>query len=66
MMSSVTPHGRKLRSACEDRCAAHGDKPCFVVEPGCDACMDCRRECGEDVDGDPLPLDPNAVVRPLI
>lgn len=64
----MNAHERRLRSVCEERCG--GDPPCYVLDERASKpfapCVDCRRECGEDVDGDPQPLDPNAVVAPLL
>ena len=50
-------------SECTDSCAEFGDPPCLRVEPGCKPCADCLRACGVEV---PEPLDPGAVVKPLL
>ena len=67
----MSGHMRMLRAACRDRCAEMGDPPCF--ELACwdpdekDAwCVACRRDAGENVDEDPVPLDPDAVIAPLL
>ena len=67
----MSGHETRLRSACRDRCAEFGDPPCFELDlwdgDAKDAyCVDCRRECGENVDEDAAPLDEHAVVRPLL
>lgn len=49
--------------ACRERCAAFGDPPCFRAEPGCRPCLDCLAEAGEVLEE---PLDPDAVIRPLL
>ena len=64
-------HEARLRSACLERCAEFGDPPCYDLDnwdpEEKDAyCVACRKECGEDVDDDPVPLDEHAVVRPLL
>lgn len=59
-----------LKSECQDRCAEYGDPPCYelVEDPPSigpwRACADCLNACG--FPPDPEPLDPAAVVRPLI
>lgn len=57
-----------LRSLCQDRCAEFGDPPCYeLAERGGDEpawCELCERDAG--LDPKPEPLDPNAVVRPLL
>jgi len=55
-----------LESICAERCADFGDPPCYQVVENWSAakfCADCRRACGIEV---PEPIDPNAVVRPLL
>lgn len=64
-------HEQRLREACRDRCGEFGDPPCFELDcwdpEAKDAyCVDCRRDCGEDVENDPSPLDPDAVMKPLL
>ncbi len=61
----------KLRSVCQDRCAEeHGDPPCWEIvkdEPSLgewSPCAECKADCGLPVE--PEPLDPEAVMRPLI
>lgn len=48
---------------CADRCAEFGDPPCRRVEPGCKPCRECCEAVGFMM---PEPLDPDAVVRPLL
>jgi hypothetical protein len=55
-----------LRDACQERCAQFGDPPCFdVVADWGDQCWcdDCKREAGVEVFE---PLDPAAVIGPLL
>lgn len=49
--------------ACVERCAEFGDPKCLDVSPTCGPCEDCLVECGLEVIP---PLDPNAVVGPLL
>ena len=59
-----------LMSLCQDRCSAFGEPPCYDIvedEPRLgpwSPCKDCRAEAG--IPDDPEPLDPDAVVRPLL
>lgn len=54
---------QQLRSICQSRCAEFGEPPCFEFNKFDGFCKECREESGEHVDE---PLDPNAVVRPLL
>lgn len=54
---------KDLKEACRENCAEFGDPPCWEIDPGCDPCKECRLEVGDHI---PEPLDPNAVVRPLL
>lgn len=61
----------RLKSECQDRCASEfGDPPCWEIvndEPSLGpwkACADCLKACG--LPPDPEPLDPNAVIVPLL
>ena len=38
----------------------------YPTANGEDFCRDCREAAGENVDDDPIPLDPGAVVTPLL
>lgn len=64
---SVTKH---LMSLCQDRCSEFGEPSCMqVVEDNPDLrpwrpCRDCLEEAG--LPADPEPIDPDAVVRPLL
>lgn len=49
--------------ACAARCAQFGDPPCRRVEPGCRPCHECVAASGVVL---VEPLDPDAVVRPLL
>lgn len=68
MSSELERHTKRLREACSDRCAEVGDPPCYRLDcwDGKDWCVDCREDAGEDTGDDPIPLDPDAVVRPLL
>lgn len=68
---ALTLHLSKLRAACAGRCAAYGEPPCYEFDNAsawheADWCKECRSDAGEDVDSDPEPLDPAAVVAPLL
>lgn len=62
-----------LRSICQDACAEFGDPPCYEVHKDLRAvgkqlnpwwpCADCLAAAGIEL---PEPLDPAAVVRPLL
>lgn len=60
----------KLKSLCQDRCSAFGEPPCYEIvkdEPSLGEwtpCRDCRAEAGLPPEGDPI--DPAAVIRPLL
>lgn len=60
----------RLKSACQDRCAAFGEPSCYEIcndEPGAAPwrpCRDCLAECGLPPEAEPL--DPNAVIKPLL
>lgn len=60
----------KLKSACQARCSEFGEPACYIIvadEPGAAPwapCSDCKADCG--IEADPEPLDPAAVMRPLI
>lgn len=60
-------HEEKLRSICQSRCAEYGDPPCYELDNReqvpVEFCTACRAEAGEEI---VEPLDPNAVVRPLL
>ena len=55
----------KLRSICQDRC--EGDPPCYEMDRfnGVDwnPCDECKRDMGMEIIE---PLDPEAVIAPLI
>lgn len=58
-----------LKEACRNDCAQYGEPPCFEVIADAPSlgewkpCDDCIRAIGEEPSE---PLDPSAVVRPLI
>jgi hypothetical protein len=53
--------------ACAERCAEFGDPPCHELDRRNDEpfvpCADCLRACGLEV---PDPIDPRAVIEPLL
>lgn len=55
------------RAACAERCAEYGDPPCYEMDrrEGTEwkPCDDCLRDIGAPV---AEPLDPDAVLRPLL
>jgi len=51
------------RDACRERCAEFGDPPCWVITDNWKACADCLSDIGVEA---VVPLDPSAVVRPLL
>lgn len=57
-----------LLDACEERCAKTGDRPCYELAAmeGEDfkPCTDCFNDCGLPIP--PEPLDPDAVIAPLL
>lgn len=56
-----------LRDACQERCAGFGDPPCWELDRRENVPFDACADCVSDVDGpQPEPLDPDAVVRPLL
>lgn len=62
----MTTLDQRLRAACDEKC--EGDVPCYVLDARANTlfkpCDDCLRDCGEEPA--PPPLDPDAVVRPLL
>lgn len=64
----MTALEQQLRDACRDSCAAVGDPPCFELDQRAgnpfNPCDDCLVACGEEPV--PQPLDPNAVIAPLL
>lgn len=60
----------QLKEACRNDCAQYGEPPCFEIvadEPSLGPwkpCADCLKACG--LPPDPEPLDPDAVVAPLL
>lgn len=53
----------RVWEACAERCAEFGDPPCRRAEHGCRPCRECLEQCGVVIYE---PLDPAAVVRPLL
>jgi len=53
----------KLRAACTERCAEHGDPPCFDVMANPPPCGECLRDCGIEP-GDEF--DENAAIARLL
>ena len=54
---------KELMSLCGDRCAEFGEMPCYEAVPGCEPCGDCMVDAGMVP---VVPLDPNAVIAPLL
>ena len=65
-MSQITDN--QLRSACQDRCGEFGEPACYELahDEGAkfEPCIPCLIDCGLPIP--PEPLDPNAVVAPLL
>jgi len=67
--AAVSTFERQVRDACRERCAEFGDPPCYRLDlwdrKHPTWCRECRAEAG-DVSEDPEPLDPAAVIGPLL